>query len=424
MLRLRANAARASLWLDTLPKVRRLCFADERFPNVRLIDHRSDGFVEVQPGGSEIWIAGLDEKERVEKILGQEFATLYLNECSQIPFSSVLVVLTRLAQKVPGLLQRAYYDLNPVGTRHHTNIRFVQGRDPVSLQPTRHPEQYRYAFANPQDNAENLTQEMLEELEALPERQRKRFYEGLYQAEIDGALWTFETIEHARCTPEDVPHDLKRCVVAIDPSGTAGDEDKRSNSVGIVVAALAMDNTAYVLADLTCDLPPEAWARRAVEAYGKYRADRIVAERNYGGDMVRAVLHTVDQNVPVHFVNASRGKAVRAEPVSALYGFERDGEWHKDQVRHAGEFRELEDQMLNFSTAGYLGDRSPDRADALVWALTDLLVEPMPAYGIYEWTRQKAEASAAKPVAGAPANYAIGSLEYAMAQAEKQAGEK
>jgi hypothetical protein len=75
---------------------------------------------------------------------------------------------------------------------------------------------------------------------------------------------------------------------------------------------------------------------------------------------------------------AWRGKTVRAEPVSALYGYERDGSWHKDQVRHAGEFRELEDQMLNFSTAGYLGDRSPDRVDALVWALTDLLVEPMP----------------------------------------------
>ena len=97
--------------------------------------------------------------------------------------------------------------------------------------------------------------------------------------------------------------------------------------------------------------------------------------------MVRAVLHTVDPNVPVVLVSASRGKAVRAEPVSALYGYERDGVWHKDQIRHAGEFRELEDQMLNFSTAGYLGDRSPDRADALVWALTDLLVEPMPSEG-------------------------------------------
>lgn len=385
ILRFRANAARASIWLDTLPKVQRLCY-----PEARLVDHRSDGFVEVQPGGSQIWIAGLDEKERVEKILGQEFVTLYLNECSQIPYSSVSLALTRLAQVVPSLPQRAYYDLNPVGSRHWTSLRFVQGRDPITLQPTRDPEQYAYARINPGDNAENLSAAMLAELEALPERQRKRFFEGLYQTEVDGALWTFESIEHARCSPDDVPADLKRVVVAIDPSGTKGDEDRRSDNVGIIVAAIDQDNTAYVLADRTCNLAPEGWARLAVTAYREYKADRIVAEQNYGGDMVRALLHTVDPNVPVHMVSASRGKAVRAEPVSALYGFERDGVWQKDQVKHAGEFRELEDQMLNFSTSGYLGDRSPDRCDALVWALTDLLVEPMPGWGIYEYTRLRA----------------------------------
>ena len=385
MLRFRANAARASLWLDTLPKVQRLCF-----PDAKLIDHRSDGFVEVQPGGSQIWIAGLDEKERVEKILGQEFSTLYLNECSQIPYSSVLLALTRLAQVVPGLTQRAYYDLNPVGSRHWTSIRFVQGRDPITLQPTRDPDQYRYANINPNDNAQNLSDQMLAELDALPDRQRRRFFEGVYQNEVDGALWTFETIEHARCTPEDVPATLKRSVVAVDPSGTKGDEDERSDNIGIVVVGLSMDSTAYVLADRTCNLAPEGWARVAVNAYREFRADCIVAEQNYGGDMVRAVLHTVDPNVPVHLVTASRGKVVRAEPVSALYGFERDSVWQKDQVRHAGEFRELEDQMLNFSTAGYMGDRSPDRADALVWALTELLVEQMPSAGIFELYRELA----------------------------------
>ena len=94
--------------------------------------------------------------------------------------------------------------------------------------------------------------------------------------------------------------------------------------------------------------------------------------------------------MPVNLVNASRGKTVRAEPVSALYGYERDGSWHKDQVRHAGEFRELEDQMLNFSTAGYLGDRSPDRVDALVWAFSDLLVEPEPGAAMIEYYRLRA----------------------------------
>jgi terminase large subunit-like protein len=331
-----------------------------------------------------------------KKSSGQEFSTIYFNECSQIPYASVLIVLTRLAEKHPDLIQKAFYDLNPVGTRHYTSMLFARGIDPITHIPILDTEQRQYAYINPKDNAYHLSQEFLDSLLAMPERQRKRFYEGVYQAEIDGALWTFETIEHARCELEDVPRDLARVVVAIDPSGTRGDQDERSDNVGIVVAGKSIDGTGYVLADRTCNLPPEGWARAAVNAYREFNADRIVAEQNFGGDMVRAVLHTVDANVPVHLINASRGKAVRAEPVSALYGFERDGTWQKDQIRHAGAFRELEDQMLNFSTAGYLGDRSPDRVDALVWALTDLFVTPMAGEGIYELYRQRAAKLAAE----------------------------
>src|SRR5580704_17955602 len=348
MLRLRANAARASLWLDTLPKVQRVFF-----PKFTLRDHRQDGYVEIVESGSQIWIAGTDDKERIEKILGQEFLTIYLNECSQIPYSTVLTVLTRLAQTHPEVVQKAFYDLNPVGTRHYTSMLFVQGRDPLTQIPILDAHQRQYSFINPQDNRAFLTEEFLQSLQAVPDRQRRRFYEGIYQAEIDGALWTFETIELARCLSEDVPRDLKR----------------------------------------------EGWARVAVTTYREFKVDRIVAEQNFGGDMVRAVLHTVDRNVPVNLVNASRGKTVRAEPVSALYGYERDGSWHKDQVRHAGEFRELEDQMLNFSTAGYLGDRSPDRVDALVWALTDLLVEPEPGAAMIEFYRMRAREAAEKKAA-------------------------
>src|ERR1700730_16855825 len=247
MLRLRANAARASLWLDTLPKVQRVFF-----PKFTLRDHRQDGFVEIVESGSQIWIAGTDDKERIEKILGQEFLTIYLNECSQIPYSTVLTGFSPLAQTDSQVWQ--------------------------------------YAFINPKDNHACLTEEFLRSLQAMPDRQRRRFYDGVYQSEIDGALWTFESIEHARCTPDDVPADLKRVVVAIDPSGTAGDEDKRSDNVGIIVAGKSMDNIGYVLADRTCNLPPEGWARVAVTAYREFKADRIVAERNFGGDMVRAVL--------------------------------------------------------------------------------------------------------------------------------------
>ncbi len=133
-----------------------------------------------------------------------------------------------------------------------------------------------------------------------------------------------------------------------------GREDSRSDSVGIVVAGIGIDGKAYVLADRTCALSPAGWGRMAVNAYHEFKADAIVAETNYGGAMVEAVIRAADSSVPYIQVSAARGKAVRAEPISALY--------EKDMVRHVGRFPELENQMENFSTAGYMGDKSPDRS--------------------------------------------------------------
>ena len=123
------------------------------------------------------------------------------------------------------------------------------------------------------------------------------------------------------------------------------------------------DGNAYVLADRTCDLPPEGWSRVVATAYYAFKADHVVGEANFGGDMVRATIHSTDRQIPYRPVMASRGKAVRAEPVSALYGhLEHDGKWVNDKVRHAGQFYELESELLDFSTAGYVGMRSPNRA--------------------------------------------------------------
>ncbi len=139
ILRLHANAARASIGLDTLPKV-----FDLWFPNDPLKRHRTDGYFSLQ-NGSEIWIGGLDDKARVEKILGKEYATIFLNECSQIPYASVLIALTRLAQVVDDLPQAAYYDLNPTSKGHWTNVLFGDKRDPVSRQPLEQSRRLRAA---------------------------------------------------------------------------------------------------------------------------------------------------------------------------------------------------------------------------------------------------------------------------------------
>lgn len=330
-------------------------------------EHRQDGFFSL-PNGSEIYVGGLDDKDRVEKILGLEFVTIFLNEASQIPYSSALVAFTRLAQVIPGLMQRVYVDLNPVGKSHWTNRLFGEHKDPVTLKPIADPENYRRAFLNPSDNAHNLSREFLAALAGMPEKQRKRFYEGVYVDEVDGALWTYETLEKHRCPNgvADIPVAKRsQVVVAIDPSGASGRDDLGADEIGIVVACKGDDGHGYVLDDISTRCGPREWARIAVQAYHEYDANCIVAEGNFGGEMVRATILAADPNVPVRLVTASRGKAVRAEPIAVRY--------EQGQVHHVQRFAKLEDQFCAFATNGYQGADSPDHADAAIWALTYLL---------------------------------------------------
>ena len=198
-----------------------------------------------------------------------------------------------------------------------------------------------------------------------------------------GALWSQGLIDGTRISAAP---ELTCIVVAIDPAATSGED---ADETGVVVVGQDKDGQGYVLADCSGRYTPIEWARIAISAYRTHHADRIVAERNNGGDMVEATLRMVDQNVPVTTVWASRGKVTRAEPISALY--------EQGRMHHVGTFPQLEDQMTNFTSdfdreaAGY----SPDRLDAMVWAATELLVEPMASYGIFELYRRQAEALAA-----------------------------
>ncbi|VFU10244.1 phage terminase large subunit [Methylocella tundrae] len=377
ILRFHANAARASIALDSLPQVMRRCF-----PGTPLKERRQDGYFEFD-NGSRIWIGGLDDKDRVEKILGLEYSTVFLNEASQIPYSSALIAFTRLAQVAPNIPQRAFVDLNPVGKTHWTNQLFGEKRDPVSMKHLNDPENYCRTFLNPPDNSANLSTEFLTSLSNLPEKQRKRFYEGIYVDEVDGALWTYGLIDANRRPEDTIPADKRAAVVvAVDPSGAAGRDDLGSDEIGIIVAARGFDGDGYILDDLSCREAPIVWGRRAVIAFHKYRADCIVAESNFGGEMVRATIQAADRNVPVRLVTASRGKAVRAEPISVRYA--------QGQVHHVGRFGKLEDQLCAFSSAGYSGSGSPDHADAAIWALTHLFARDDGA-GIIEFYRREAE---------------------------------
>lgn len=178
--------------------------------------------------------------------------------------------------------------------------------------------------------------------------------------DVEGALWKLSQIEGLRVRPTDLPP-MKRVVVAVDPSGTAaGDE------CGIVVAGLGHDGLGYVLSDHSAQASPAEWAAIAVRAYHDHEADRVIAEANFGGDMVENTIRAVDRSVSYRKVTASRGKLLRAEPVAALY--------EQQRVRHAGAYPELETEMTSWTP----GEASPNRLDALVWAITELMLGNRP----------------------------------------------
>lgn len=185
--------------------------------------------------------------------------------------------------------------------------------------------------------------------------------DGELLEDIEGALWTRALIE--QCREAEAP-ELTRVVVGVDPPASSG-----GDACGIVVAGRAEDGSAHVLADASVQkASPERWARAVARAAGAWHADKVVAEANQGGAMVASVLRAAELALPLKLVHASRGKAARAEPVAALY--------EAGRVRHAGTFPALEDEMCGLVSGGaYQGPgRSPDRADALVWALTELML--------------------------------------------------
>ncbi|MGR9413161.1 phage terminase large subunit [Rhizobium leguminosarum] len=366
MLRYRFNHIKASIIYDTLPKVLAECF-----PGVadRSRLDKTDWFMTL-PNGSEVWFGGLDDKERTEKILGQEYATMYLNECSQIPWASRNMAMTRLAQNTP-LRLKAYYDCNPPGMAHWTYRLFMEKRDPDRRTAVLNPQNYTAMIMNPKDNEENLPPSYLEELQNMSEAMRRRFLLGQFADTSDSALWTLELLDQQRIVDGKTP-EMVRIVVAVDPSGAAGDEDIRSDEIGMVVCGLGKDGRGYILEDISGRMAPAQWGKAAVSAYDRWGADCIVAEENFGGAMVAEVIRGAASNperktggnIPYRAVKASRGKIARAEPIAALF--------EQQKVSLVGYFPEMEDQFCAMTTAGYIGSRSPDRADAAIWALASL----------------------------------------------------
>lgn len=215
------------------------------------------------------------------------------------------------------------------------------------------------------DNAENLAPSFLKTItdKYAGTRLGRQELSAEILDDVPDALWTRAALDRDRRKPDEMPQ-LKRIVIAIDPAAKKNEIAEDGAATGIVVAGVGIDGRGYVIDDLTCRASPNGWARMAVSGFDRYSGDCIVGEVNNGGDMVESTIRAVRPEAPFRAVHASRGKWTRAEPIAALY--------EQGRVSHVGTFAALEDEMVNFGPNGMVGDVSPDRVDALVWALTEL----------------------------------------------------
>jgi len=352
IVRFAFNHAKQSLWHDTIPKVLQLCF-----PGVKPVENKTDWFLEFQ-NGSQIWVGGLDDKERTEKVLGNEYCSIFVNEASQISYTSYCLLLTRLAQNTK-LVNRLYIDCNPPATTHWVYKIFIKNVNPETEEPL-NSSLYSSMRMNPDDNADNLPPDYIDNvLGTLSKRQQDRFRYGIFLDDIEGALWTWDMIEKYRV--QELP-ELVRVCIPVDPAVTANDA---SDETGIIPVAKGINGHFYIIGDYTGKYTPEQTARRISVAYDDKKADMVVGETNNGGDYIETVLKLVGGEMPYTGVHASRGKFTRAEPIALLYS--------QGRIHHYGKFAKLEDEMTTWIPQS--GMKSPNRIDSLVWGITYLLDE-------------------------------------------------
>lgn len=368
------------LFSGTFPKVMKELYPSylER-KDVRVA--KNDNVVEFH-NGSKIFFEGLDPSRR-DKVLGAEYATAWINECNSVrDYDMVQQLASRMA--ADGILHGSdgkpvvgpdgefvksntlmLFDCNPDVKTDWEYKTFVEKVHPSNDKPFPFEEarKWRRVFVPALENAHNLRKGYLDSLTARYEgsdHMASRFLEGRWRDDNPNAMFRKDMFRYVEFDVERDKSRLVRIVVAIDPAGTSGN---RSDFTGIVVVGVGFDGNAYVLDDASIKGTPEEWAKKAIALYDTWDADLIVAEKNYGGEMVEHTIRTARRNVPVKMVNATRSKLVRAEPVQMLY--------LQNKVLHTQSFKELEAQMCSYTAEK--NEKSPDRMDALVWGLTEIM---------------------------------------------------
>src|SRR3954471_10498881 len=299
------------------------------------------------PNGSIAYTFSAEEPDRLR---GPNFDSLWCDEITSWANAEEVWTMLQMALRIPG--PQGHPPQGIVSTTPKNQALLKQILSAPSTVVSR---------AKTSDNAGNLDASTLAFLRDKYGNTRlgRQELDAELLEDMEGALWSRDLLDATRIKRADLP-ELKRVIVAVDPPGGSS----RTNAeAGIVVGGLGTDRCGYLLADLSTRASPEKWARIAVGAYHSWRADKIVAEQNFGGAMVESTIKSVDQLVPVRLVVASRGKMIRAEPVASWY------EQHR--IHHVDEFSTLEDQLCGWCPSE--PGPSPDRLDALVWCMTELM---------------------------------------------------
>jgi len=351
--RLRFSHIKRAICYQTMPRLLKA----RGIPAGAVPLNKTDWFYTL-PNGSQIWIAGLDEGARLEKVLGNDYATIYINEASEVSYDAFDTLLSRLVPP-PGMRGKFLIDFNPPSKQHWAYKIFHERKWPDGRPVP--DDDFVFLKLNPEDNKDHLPAEYFKTLEMMSLAKQQRFRFGEY-SDDQGSLWKRSFF---RYVDDIAKEELLRVVVAVDPSGTVdGDE------IGIIVAAQTGQvdvnglELFLVLDDYSLHGTPREWANEVNAAYVKWGADLVVAEKNFGGDMVEDVIKRNHRNMNVKLITSSRGKVVRAEPISALY------EAHpQSRVAHRVPFLLLEDELCNYEPGK---SKSPNRLDALVFALSEL----------------------------------------------------
>lgn len=359
-LRKRFNHAKLALFKQTIPNVFKIAF-----PNLYVNPNKSDYFFEFGENKekSQLWIGGTDDKERIEKILGTEWASMLFNEVSEWSYDTYELLKTRL-NPPQGMKPLLMLDHNPPAMSHWTYKKYHLHLDPTNNQKIAEKELNKIAVIKmtPADNKENLNETYMDMLSGLSEAKRRRFEFGEYGNDAEGALWKSQWILSQRLLKK--PENMIRVVVAIDPNVT---EDKKVNSTTdeaglITVGKFKIDKVDHYCVIRDDSTPGLSWGEVACDVYTAESADCIVGEVNQGGDLIEKNVRNYNRFVKYKPVRATRGKEVRAEPIADLY--------RRGLVHHLGELPDLENELTTWVPGV---SRSPNRLDALVWAITELM---------------------------------------------------